>query len=107
MLSLPELLLYPSQRFEEYIHLLHALRLHTPAEHVDRGDLTTAIDQIKTYKGYIDQMRQNINTEDQLSDIQRSIWGCPVCIPDVLSTSWAHEKLSCHWQRETPRCQIS
>ncbi|KAF6113565.1 epithelial cell transforming 2 like [Phyllostomus discolor] len=77
MLSLPELLLYPSQRFEEYIHLLHALRLHTPAEHVDRGDLTTAIDQIKTYKGYIDQMRQNINTEDQLSDIQRSIWGCP------------------------------
>ncbi|KAM5325599.1 epithelial cell-transforming sequence 2 oncogene-like isoform 3-T8 [Glossophaga mutica] len=77
MLSLPELLLYPSRRFEEYIHLLYALRLHTPAEHVDRGDLTTAIDQIKTYKGYIDQMKQNINMKDQLSDIQRSIWGCP------------------------------
>uniref|UniRef100_A0A8C3VP79 Epithelial cell transforming 2 like n=1 Tax=Catagonus wagneri TaxID=51154 RepID=A0A8C3VP79_9CETA len=77
MMSLPELLLYPSRRFEEYIHLLCALRLHTPAEHVDRGDLTAAIDQIKKYKGYIDQMKQNINMKDQLSDIQKIIWGCP------------------------------
>ncbi|XP_054577680.1 epithelial cell-transforming sequence 2 oncogene-like [Eptesicus fuscus] len=78
MLSLPELLLYPSRRFDEYVHLLYALRLHTPAEHVDRGDLTTAIDQMKTYKGYIDQMNQNFNMKDQLSDIQRIIWGCPI-----------------------------
>lgn len=78
MLSLPELLLYPSRRFDEYVHLLYALRLHTPAEHVDRGDLTTAIDQMKTYKGYIDQMKQNFNMKDQLSDIQRIIWGCPI-----------------------------
>nr|XP_054110444.1 epithelial cell-transforming sequence 2 oncogene-like isoform X1 [Callithrix jacchus] len=77
MLSLPELLLYPSRRFEEYLNLLYAVRLHTPAEHVDRGDLTTAIDQIKKYKGYIDQMKQNINMKDRLSDIQRIIWGCP------------------------------
>ncbi|KAK1338061.1 hypothetical protein QTO34_001169 [Cnephaeus nilssonii] len=78
MLSLPELLLYPSRRFDEYVHLLYALRLHTPAEHVDRGDLTTAIDQMKTYKGYIDQMNQHFNMKDQLSDIQRIIWGCPI-----------------------------
>ncbi|KAM9234366.1 epithelial cell-transforming sequence 2 oncogene-like isoform 2-T2 [Dugong dugon] len=78
MLSLPELLLYPSRRLEEYIHLLYALRLHTPAEHVDRGDLTTAIDQIKQYKDYIDQVKQNISRKDQLSDIQRIIWGCPI-----------------------------
>ncbi|XP_033091200.1 epithelial cell-transforming sequence 2 oncogene-like isoform X5 [Trachypithecus francoisi] len=77
MLSLPELLLYPSRRFEEYLNLLYAVRLHTPAEHVDRGNLTTAIDQIKKYKGYIDQMKQNINMKDHLSDIQRIIWGCP------------------------------
>ncbi|PNJ78775.1 ECT2L isoform 3 [Pongo abelii] len=77
MLSLPELLLYPSRRFEEYLNLLYAVRLHTPAEHVDRGDLTTAIDQIKKYKGYIDQMKQNISMKDHLSDIQRIIWGCP------------------------------
>nr|XP_036850826.1 epithelial cell-transforming sequence 2 oncogene-like isoform X2 [Manis javanica] len=77
MLSLPELLLYPSRRFEEYINLLYALRLHTPADHFDRGDLTTAIGQIKKYKGYIDQMKQNTGMKDQLSDIRRTIWGCP------------------------------
>lgn len=54
--SLPELLLYPSRRFGEYIHLLYALRLHTPAGHTDRGDLTTAIDQIKKYEDYIEQV---------------------------------------------------
>ncbi|XP_074224362.1 epithelial cell-transforming sequence 2 oncogene-like isoform X1 [Camelus bactrianus] len=78
MLSLPELLLYPSRRVEEYIHLLYALRLHTPAEHVDHGDLTTAIEQIKKYKGYLDQMKQTINMKDRLSDIERIIWGCPI-----------------------------
>ncbi|XP_006834686.1 PREDICTED: epithelial cell-transforming sequence 2 oncogene-like [Chrysochloris asiatica] len=77
MLSLPELLLYPSRRFEEYIHLLYALRCHTPAEHVDRGDLTTAIAQIKQYKDYIDQVKQNAIRKDQLSDIQKIIGGCP------------------------------
>uniref|UniRef100_I3N548 Epithelial cell transforming 2 like n=1 Tax=Ictidomys tridecemlineatus TaxID=43179 RepID=I3N548_ICTTR len=56
MLSLPELLLFPSRRFDEYVNLLYALRLHTAAEHIDRGDLTTAIGQIKKYKGYIDQV---------------------------------------------------
>lgn len=54
--SLQELLLYPPRRLEEYTNLLYALRLHTPADHVDRGDLTTAIDQIKKYKDYIDQV---------------------------------------------------
>ncbi|XP_040584306.1 epithelial cell-transforming sequence 2 oncogene-like isoform X2 [Mesocricetus auratus] len=77
MLSLPELLLYPSQRFEEYIHLLYALRLHTPTGHIDRGDLTTAIDQIKKYKDYIDQIKENIKMREQLSDVQTTISGCP------------------------------
>ncbi|XP_077632202.1 epithelial cell-transforming sequence 2 oncogene-like [Crocuta crocuta] len=77
MLSLPELLLYPSRRFEEYINLLYALRLHTPAEHGDRGDLTAAIDLVKKYKTYIDQVKQNVGMKDQLSDIQRIIRGCP------------------------------
>ncbi|XP_035953775.1 epithelial cell-transforming sequence 2 oncogene-like isoform X2 [Halichoerus grypus] len=77
MLSLPELLLYPSRRFEEYVNLLYALRLHTPAEHADRGDVTTAIDRLKKYKSYIDQMKQSISMKDQLSEIQRIVWGCP------------------------------
>ncbi|XP_069866604.1 epithelial cell-transforming sequence 2 oncogene-like isoform X2 [Dipodomys merriami] len=78
MLSLPELLLHPSRRFEEYTSLLYALRLYTPAGHVDREDLTTAINQIKNYQGFIDQMKENIKRKEQLSDIQKIVWGCPV-----------------------------
>ncbi|KAM6181524.1 epithelial cell-transforming sequence 2 oncogene-like [Erethizon dorsatum] len=77
MLSLPELLLCPYRRFEEYVNLLCALRLHTPAEHVGRGELTAAIDQIKKYKCYLDQIKENIHRKEQLSDIQRLVWGCP------------------------------
>ncbi|XP_033619157.1 epithelial cell-transforming sequence 2 oncogene-like [Fukomys damarensis] len=77
MLSLPELLLCPSRRFEEYIHLLCALRVHTPTEHAGRGDLTAAIDQMKTYKGYIDQLKETVTMKERLSDIQRLICGCP------------------------------
>ncbi|KAM4865844.1 epithelial cell-transforming sequence 2 oncogene-like isoform 2-T2 [Thomomys bottae] len=78
MLSLPELLLCPSRRFEEYINLLYALRLHTPAGHIDREDLTAAINQLNNYQGFLDQMKENIKTKDQLSDLQKIIWGCPV-----------------------------
>uniref|UniRef100_A0A5F8G4X2 Epithelial cell transforming 2 like n=1 Tax=Monodelphis domestica TaxID=13616 RepID=A0A5F8G4X2_MONDO len=77
MMSLQELLLYPSRRFEEYLNLLYGLRLHTPSEHGDREDLTTAIKQIKRYIGYINQLKQNVNRKDQLSDVERSICGCP------------------------------
>uniref|UniRef100_A0A8C3S8N2 Epithelial cell transforming 2 like n=1 Tax=Chelydra serpentina TaxID=8475 RepID=A0A8C3S8N2_CHESE len=56
MMSLQELLLCPSKRFEEYLSLLYALRLHTPSEHADREDLTAAIKMIKQYKEYIDQV---------------------------------------------------
>uniref|UniRef100_A0A8C8REB5 Epithelial cell transforming 2 like n=1 Tax=Pelusios castaneus TaxID=367368 RepID=A0A8C8REB5_9SAUR len=56
MMSLQELLLGPSKRFEEYVNLLYALRLHTPPEHADREDLTTAIKVMKQYKEYIDQV---------------------------------------------------
>ncbi|XP_004628639.1 epithelial cell-transforming sequence 2 oncogene-like [Octodon degus] len=77
MLSLPELLLCPSRRFEEYVSLLYALRLHTPAEHAGRGVLTAAIDQIKDYKAYLDQIKENVHMKEQLSHIQRLIRGCP------------------------------
>lgn len=101
MLSLPELLLYPSRRFEEYIHLLYALRLHTPAGHVDRGNLTTAIEQIKKYKDYIDQIKENFKMREQLSNIQTLIWGCPtlseanrylIRIQDVVQLQCCEEK---------------
>ncbi|KAM4817266.1 epithelial cell-transforming sequence 2 oncogene-like isoform 1-T1 [Urocitellus parryii] len=103
MLSLQELLLFPSRRFDEYVNLLYALRLHTAAEHVDRGDLTTAIGQIKKYKGYIDQMKENIRMKEQLSDIQRIIWGCPtlfeinrylIRVQDVVQLHCCDEEIS-------------
>uniref|UniRef100_G3W1L7 Epithelial cell transforming 2 like n=1 Tax=Sarcophilus harrisii TaxID=9305 RepID=G3W1L7_SARHA len=77
MLKLQELLLYPSRRFEEYINILYGLRLHTPSEHVDRADLTIAIKQMKRYMDYINQLKQNVNRKNQLSDIERSVCGCP------------------------------
>ncbi|XP_051853813.1 epithelial cell-transforming sequence 2 oncogene-like isoform X1 [Antechinus flavipes] len=78
MLTLQELLLYPSRRFEEYINILYGLRLHTPSEHVDRADLTIAIKQMKRYMDYINQLKQNVNRKNQLSDIERRVCGCPI-----------------------------
>ncbi|XP_074043795.1 epithelial cell-transforming sequence 2 oncogene-like isoform X2 [Macrotis lagotis] len=77
MMSLQELFLYLPRRFEEYVNLLYGLRLHTPADHVDREDLTTAIKQMKRYIDYINQLKQNVNRKDQLSDIERNVCGCP------------------------------
>ncbi|XP_044780104.2 epithelial cell-transforming sequence 2 oncogene-like isoform X2 [Bubalus bubalis] len=114
--SLPELLLYPSRRFEEYIHLLYALRLHTPAEHIDRGNLTIAIDQIKNYKGYIDQMKRNINMKDHLLDIQRLIWGCPtlseanrylIRVQDVAQLHCCDEDISFYLRLYEHTCDLS
>uniref|UniRef100_F6PV75 Epithelial cell transforming 2 like n=1 Tax=Ornithorhynchus anatinus TaxID=9258 RepID=F6PV75_ORNAN len=82
MMSLQELLLYPTKRFEEYINLLYALRLHTPSEHADREDLTTAIEQIRKYRGFIDQLKQNVNKKDQMLKTQRIISGCPTLTED-------------------------
>ncbi|XP_021115003.1 epithelial cell-transforming sequence 2 oncogene-like isoform X2 [Heterocephalus glaber] len=117
MLSLPELLLYPFRRFEEYIHLLYALKLHTPAEHVGHGDLNTAINQIKTYKDYIDQIKENIHMKEQLSDIQRLIWGCPtlseanrylIRVQDVVQLRCCDEEISFSLREDhqtNPACQ--
>ncbi|XP_059504813.1 epithelial cell-transforming sequence 2 oncogene-like isoform X2 [Stegostoma tigrinum] len=55
MLSLQEMLLSPSCRFEEYVTLLSALRLHTPIQHVDRHDLSAAIANLKRFRDYIQQ----------------------------------------------------
>nr|XP_020671342.1 epithelial cell-transforming sequence 2 oncogene-like isoform X3 [Pogona vitticeps] len=55
MRSLQDLLLCPSKRIEEYLNLLYALKLHTPAEHTDREDVTAAIKQMEQYRDYVDQ----------------------------------------------------
>ncbi|XP_073527437.1 epithelial cell-transforming sequence 2 oncogene-like [Phyllobates terribilis] len=77
MMSLQELFLFPSTRFEEYVNLLYALRLHTPPEHSDRKDLNSAILQLKQYKDYIGQLKASLEKDTELTNIQKMIQGCP------------------------------
>ncbi|XP_075056767.1 epithelial cell-transforming sequence 2 oncogene-like [Mixophyes fleayi] len=103
MMSLQELLLAPSTRFEEYVNLLYALRLHTPPEHPDRKDLNAAIGQMKQYKDYIGQLKASLDKDSELTNIQKSIQGCPnlieanrhlIHIQDVFLLSCANEDIS-------------
>ncbi|XP_077207427.1 epithelial cell-transforming sequence 2 oncogene-like isoform X2 [Paroedura picta] len=102
MRSLQELLLHPSKRFEEYIVLLYALRLHTPKEHTDHEDLTSAIKHLHRYKDYINQLKQNMGRDDQMLTVQRLIQGCPLLkanrylirIQDVAQLRCCSEKVS-------------
>ncbi|KAK6488995.1 epithelial cell-transforming sequence 2 oncogene-like isoform X1 [Huso huso] len=77
MMCLQELLLFPSKRFEEYVTLLYGLRLHTPPEHTDRANLTTAVEKMKHYRDFIRQLKQNMNCDPKMLEAQRSIQGCP------------------------------
>uniref|UniRef100_A0A672MWH4 Coiled-coil domain containing 28A n=1 Tax=Sinocyclocheilus grahami TaxID=75366 RepID=A0A672MWH4_SINGR len=53
MLSLQELFLTPSARVEVYVTLLQALTLHTPSEHPDYTQLSSALNSLLTYRGFI------------------------------------------------------
>ncbi|XP_075194359.1 epithelial cell-transforming sequence 2 oncogene-like [Anomaloglossus baeobatrachus] len=77
MMSLQELFIFPSTRFEEYVNLLYALRLHTPPEHSDREDLNSAILLLKQYKDYIRQLKAGLKKDTELTNIQKMIQGCP------------------------------
>nr|XP_033792620.1 epithelial cell-transforming sequence 2 oncogene-like isoform X2 [Geotrypetes seraphini] len=77
MMTLQELLLFPSTRFEEYVYLLYALRLHTPPEHADREDLTAAVKQMKQYRDYTNQLKQKVDNDDKMLNTQKIIQGCP------------------------------
>ncbi|XP_043920645.1 epithelial cell-transforming sequence 2 oncogene-like isoform X2 [Protopterus annectens] len=77
MMSLQEILLCPSKRFEEYVTLLYALRLHTPPDHSDRPDLSAAIEQLKQYRDYIRQLKMSMDRDNQMAEAQHMIQGCP------------------------------
>ncbi|XP_068135599.1 epithelial cell-transforming sequence 2 oncogene-like [Hyperolius riggenbachi] len=77
MMSLQELLLFPSMRFEEYVNLLYAVRLHTPPEHPDRKDLNSAIAEMKQYKDYILKVKATLEKDTELTHLQKTIHGCP------------------------------
>ncbi|XP_069831120.1 epithelial cell-transforming sequence 2 oncogene-like [Dendropsophus ebraccatus] len=103
MMSLQDLYLFPSSRFEEYVNLLYALRLHTPPEHSDRKDLNSAILQLKQYKDYIGQLKASLEKDMELTHIQKMIQGCPnlieanrhlIYIQDVTLLRCANEAIS-------------
>ncbi|XP_067844367.1 epithelial cell-transforming sequence 2 oncogene-like [Heptranchias perlo] len=80
MLSLQEMLLSPSGRFEEYVTVLYALRLHTPAEHTDHDDLTAAIGNLKCFRDYIRQLKLRSERDRQMAEAQGSIAGTPILL---------------------------
>ncbi|KAM8945550.1 epithelial cell-transforming sequence 2 oncogene-like [Pelodytes ibericus] len=103
MMGLQELLLFPSTRFEQYVNLLYAFRLHTGAEHPDRKDLTTAIEMMKKYKDYIGQLKASFDKDSEMINIQKNIQGCPnlveanrylIKIQDVALLNCANEEIS-------------
>uniref|UniRef100_A0A8C9RYX9 Epithelial cell transforming 2 like n=1 Tax=Scleropages formosus TaxID=113540 RepID=A0A8C9RYX9_SCLFO len=62
MLSLPELLLLPSSRIEEYVPLLQALLRHTAPEHPDRPQLSTALDTLSHYRDFVRKVNPNMSS---------------------------------------------
>lgn len=51
--SLQELLLCPVWRIQEYVTLLQALTLHTPPAHPDHTHLSSALNTLQRYSGFI------------------------------------------------------
>lgn len=56
MCRLPELLLLPGRRINEYVTLLSWFELHTPTTHQDRGDLADAIETLKVVNRHVQEV---------------------------------------------------
>ncbi|KAL4623913.1 epithelial cell-transforming sequence 2 oncogene-like [Arapaima gigas] len=77
MLSLQELLLLPSCRVEEYVTLLQAIVLHTASEHPDHLQLMSALEAFRRYKSFLHKLKQSLDGDAEMLEIQRMIQGCP------------------------------
>ncbi|XP_035388387.1 epithelial cell-transforming sequence 2 oncogene-like isoform X2 [Electrophorus electricus] len=77
MLSLQELFLCPFSRVEEYVTLLQALMLYTPPEHPDHTHLSSALNTLLNYRGFINKLKGDFKQDLKLVEVQRSIQGCP------------------------------
>ncbi|KAI4895463.1 hypothetical protein NFI96_023966 [Prochilodus magdalenae] len=77
MLSLQELFLSPSSRVEEYVTLLQALRLHTPAEHPDHAALSSAFNTLLNYRSFVRTLKQSSDRDLKMLEAQRMIQSCP------------------------------
>lgn len=59
MCRLPELLLLPGRRINEYVTLLSWFELHTPSTHQDRGDLADAIETLKVVNRHVQEVESS------------------------------------------------
>ena len=53
---LPELLLLPARRIQEYVTLLSWFECHTPPSHQDRADLANTIQHLKILNKHIQEV---------------------------------------------------
>ncbi|KAF6722229.1 Epithelial cell-transforming sequence 2 oncogene-like [Oryzias melastigma] len=77
MLSLQELLLCPVWRIQEYVTLLQVLSSHTIPDHPDSQHLHRALSTMLHFRRFIQQLKQNSQTDGLMEETQRLIQGCP------------------------------
>ncbi|KAM7365669.1 hypothetical protein PAMP_016584 [Pampus punctatissimus] len=77
MLSLQELLLCPVWRIQEYVTLLQALTLHTHPAHPDHTHLSSALNTLQQYRGFINKLKRNSERDKLMEETQQMIRGCP------------------------------
>ncbi|XP_043118852.1 epithelial cell-transforming sequence 2 oncogene-like isoform X2 [Puntigrus tetrazona] len=77
MLSLQELFLAPSARVEEYVTLLQSLTLHTPSEHPDYAQLSSALSSLLTYRGFVHKLKKSLDRDLRIMEAQNTIQSCP------------------------------
>lgn len=77
MMTLPELLLLPGRRINEYVTLLSWFELHTPTTHQDRGDLADAIETLKVVNRHVQESKTRMDRDRKMIKLQKTILNCP------------------------------
>ncbi|XP_062863960.1 epithelial cell-transforming sequence 2 oncogene-like [Trichomycterus rosablanca] len=77
MLSLQELFLSPSSRVEEYVNLLQCLLLHTPSEHPDHANISSALSTLLNYRNFVRKLKESLIQEQKMLEVQKTIQSCP------------------------------
>ncbi|XP_056015999.1 epithelial cell-transforming sequence 2 oncogene-like isoform X2 [Ostrea edulis] len=77
MMTLPELLLLPGRRINEYVTLLSWFELHTPSTHQDRADLADAIETLKVVNRHVQESKTRMDRDRRMIKLQKTILNCP------------------------------
>ena len=77
MMTLPELLLLPARRIQEYVTLLSWFECHTPPSHQDRADLANVIQHLKILNKHIQESKTRLERDRRMIQLQRTILNTP------------------------------